>query len=112
MHNILIAREIESLKLHGRKCGSVCCSGGFIVETMLCVLVNEDVDCINLEGNLSNLIYKDFTTTKFGKCSMHVDTNISLKHYRITRVYFFDKPRALQIRLHADIVSDVAIVQV
>ena len=26
---------------------------------MLCVLVNEDIDCINIEGNLSNIIYKD-----------------------------------------------------
>ena len=26
---------------------------------MLCVLVNEDVDCINLEGNRSSFIYKD-----------------------------------------------------
>ena len=71
------AREVESLKLHGRKCGSVCCSGGFLVETMLCVLVNEDVDCINLEGNLSNVIYKD----KPLQSLLQFDTVNVLSHY-------------------------------
>ena len=68
---------MESLKLHGRKCSSVCCSGAFIVEVMLCVLVNEDVDCINLEGNLRNVLYKDKPLNSL----LHFDTVNVLTHY-------------------------------
>ena len=68
---------MESLKLHGRKCGSVCCSGAFIVETMLSVLVNEDVDAINLQGNFKNIIYKDKPINHL----LHFDTVNVLTHY-------------------------------
>ena len=44
---------------------------------MLCVLVNEDVDCINLEGNLSNLIYKDKPLNSL----LQFDTVTVLSHY-------------------------------
>lgn len=44
---------------------------------MLCVLVNEDVDCINLEGNRSNVIYKD----KPLQSLLQFDTVNVLSHY-------------------------------
>ena len=55
----------------------MCCSGAFIVEVMLCVLVNEDVDCINLEGNLRNVLYKDKPLNNL----LHFDTVNVLTHY-------------------------------
>ena len=44
---------------------------------MLCILVNEDVDCINLEGNRSNVIYKD----KPLQSLLPFDTVNVLSHY-------------------------------
>ena len=44
---------------------------------MLCVLVNEDVDCINLEGNLRNVLYKDKPLNNL----LHFDTVNVLTHY-------------------------------
>ena len=44
---------------------------------MLCILVNEDVDCINLEGNLSNIIYKDKPLNSL----LQFDTVNVLRHY-------------------------------
>ena len=37
-------REITfDIQEHGRGCCSTCCSGAFIVETMACVIVNDQV---------------------------------------------------------------------
>ena len=93
---------MESLKLHGRKCGSVCCSGGFLVEVMLCVLVNEDVDSITLEGNLRNIIYKDKPLSSL----LHFDTVNVLSHYvdeldrfqNKTASYRFDYPSDIVVK--------------
>jgi hypothetical protein len=34
---------IDGIRRHGQRCSSVCCTGAFIVETMLCVVINEDI---------------------------------------------------------------------
>ena len=44
---------IAEARKHGAKCNSVCCSGSFIVETMLSVLVNEDVRELRFDQNCS-----------------------------------------------------------
>lgn len=41
---------MSDIKKHGQKCSSVCCTGAFIVETMLCILMNEDLREIKFEG--------------------------------------------------------------
>ena len=46
--------NIKSYKVirgYGRSCNSVCCTGYFIVETMLVVLINEDVWLLQFTGN-------------------------------------------------------------
>ena len=34
---------MDEIKKNGSMCSSICCTGAFIVETMLCVIMNEDV---------------------------------------------------------------------
>ena len=46
---------MSDVKKHGQKCSSICCTGTFIVETMLCVLVNEDLREIKFEGTKGEL---------------------------------------------------------
>ncbi len=41
---------LAEVKKHGKKCCSVCCTGAFITETMLCILMNEDVREILFDG--------------------------------------------------------------
>ena len=36
-------RVLEDVRKHGSKCSSVCCTGAFVVETMLSVIVHRDV---------------------------------------------------------------------
>ena len=47
VYTIDIPTLIENLTIniqeHGRGCCSTCCSGAFIVETMACVIVNDQV---------------------------------------------------------------------
>ena len=38
------SRDLDAIKASGRKCGSVCCTGGLLVETMLAVLVSPELD--------------------------------------------------------------------
>ena len=46
---------MSDIKKHGQKCSSVCCTGTFIVETMLCVLMNEDLREIKFDGSKNDL---------------------------------------------------------
>ncbi len=41
---------LAEVKKHGKKCCSVCCTGAFITETMLCILMNADVREIRFDG--------------------------------------------------------------
>ena len=45
---------MDESRLHGRKCNSICCTGAFIVETMLCVIINEDVRELRFDKNSSD----------------------------------------------------------
>lgn len=42
-------KSVEEIRANGRKCNSVCCTGAFIVETMMCILMNEDVTKLLLD---------------------------------------------------------------
>lgn len=48
---------MEDIRLHGQKCSSVCCTGAFICETMLAVLMNEDIREIKFERPANALIW-------------------------------------------------------
>ncbi len=50
-----VTKTLEQVKLHGRNCSSVCCTGAFIAETMLTVLVSHLV----FESDLKDRFYKD-----------------------------------------------------
>jgi hypothetical protein len=54
-----ITKTLEAVKLHGRKCSSTCCTGAFIAETMLTILVNEDVSHLVFDANLCDRFYND-----------------------------------------------------
>jgi hypothetical protein len=45
---------MDDSRIHGRKCNSICCTGAFIVETMLCVVINEDVREIRFDKKSSD----------------------------------------------------------
>ena len=45
---------MEEIRKHGQLCSSICCTGAFIVETMLCILMNEDVREIRFDGTRSD----------------------------------------------------------
>lgn len=60
-----IAKELEAIKLNGRKCSSVCCTGAFLVETMLSILVNEDVTHLVFGKNIKDQIYQDKPIANF-----------------------------------------------
>ena len=53
-----VTKILDTMKNHGRKCSSICCTGGFIAETMLSVLVNEDVSHLIFDPNLCDKFYK------------------------------------------------------
>ena len=55
----LVTKTLDSVKNHGRKCSSVCCTGAFIAETMLAVLVNEDVSHLVFDANLCDRFYRN-----------------------------------------------------
>ena len=51
----------EEMKKHGSVCCSICCTGAFIVETMLSVIINEDVKEIKFDtGMFTSLSEKTF----------------------------------------------------
>ena len=45
---------MDESRVHGRKCNSLCCTGAFIVETMLCVIINEDIRELRFDKNSSD----------------------------------------------------------
>ena len=45
---------MDESRVHGKKCNSICCTGAFIVETMLCVIINEDVRELRFDKNSSD----------------------------------------------------------
>jgi len=49
--------RIREIKDHGSKCCSLCCTGGFIVETMACVIVNYELKEIRVDDNIQNRIF-------------------------------------------------------
>ena len=69
--------RIDQMKNHGRKCSSICCTGGFIAETMLAVLVNEDVGHLVFDSHLRDRIYGK----KPIKDLMFFDVTSVLVHY-------------------------------
>ena len=69
------------MKVSGRRCGSVCCTGGLLVETMLSVLVDTDLDQIDFTKRaptLSQGIYRD---KPYLSTHMYFDLNLVLKAY-------------------------------
>ena len=53
-----VTKLLEAVKLHGRKCSSTCCTGAFVAETMLAILVNEDVSHLIFDSHLCDRFYK------------------------------------------------------
>ena len=58
---------MDETRIHGRKCNSICCTGAFIVETMLCVITNEDVRELRFDKNSSDHFWHKFPLTS---CSL------------------------------------------
>ena len=50
---------MKQIRSFGQKCNSVCCTGAFIVETMLCVLLNEDVREIRFDNIKSDKFWSN-----------------------------------------------------
>ena len=73
-----VTKILDSIKNHGRKCSSSCCTGAFIAETMLSILVNEDVSHLIFDANLCDKFYQVITinysiiTLKNKSCNMHI----------------------------------------
>ena len=76
----LVTKTLDSVKNHGRKCSSVCCTGAFIAETMLAVLVNEDVSHLVFDANLCDRFYRN----KPIRPLMFFDITSVLVHYLTT----------------------------
>ena len=72
--------DIDAMKASGRKCCSICCSGAFLVETMMSVLVDPDLDEIAFPKTVPSIaerIYKD----KPLQGKLFFDLNTVLYHY-------------------------------
>ena len=75
-----VTKLLEAVKLHGRKCSSTCCTGAFVAETMLAILVNEDVSHLIFDSHLCDRFYKDKPIRPF----MFFDITSVLVHYIIS----------------------------
>lgn len=53
-----ISKTLETIKVNGRGCCSTCCTGAFIAETMLAILVNQDVSHLVFDANLCDKFYQ------------------------------------------------------
>ena len=72
-----VTKTLDSIKNHGRKCSSICCTGAFIAETMLTILVNEDISHLVFEPNLCDKFYGNKPIKPF----MFFDITSVLAHY-------------------------------
>ena len=73
----LVTKTLDAVKNNGRKCSSVCCTGAFIAETMLSILVNEDVSHLVFDANLCDRFYRNKPIRPF----MFFDITSVLVHY-------------------------------
>lgn len=53
-----IGAELEQIKYFGRRCCSPCCTGAFVLETMLAVIVNEDLADLVFPADLKSKIFR------------------------------------------------------
>lgn len=82
---------IEKIKQYGRECSSPCCTGAFIIEVMMAVILNEDVESIVFPENLKATIYKKKPIRSF----LFFDMPSVMVHY-IQRLDQARKPPALR----------------
>ncbi|XP_023333062.1 uncharacterized protein LOC111704906 isoform X3 [Eurytemora carolleeae] len=47
---------LRQMKKHGEKCCSPCCTGVYIVETMACVVMNDEIQELKIDSNIQNKI--------------------------------------------------------
>jgi hypothetical protein len=82
---------MDEIKKHSSLCSSVCCTGAFIAETMLCVIMNEDVREIRFENVRSD---QYFHPKKSLKKYVPFQIPAVLAHYAqaVNETFEFKKP--------------------
>ena len=71
----------KTLKEHGRGCCSTCCSGAFIVETMACVIINDQVSqllVVNASSTFPRCPSWNLTSVRIQESGTRVDQSESM----------------------------------
>ncbi len=69
--------DLEKIKHFGRKCCSSCCTGAFLLEVMLAVIVHPDVEELIFPARLRSAVYKKKSISQF----LFIDVPSVLWHY-------------------------------